>query len=74
MDSLQSNIMTLKQGGTISGIHLGPLPSNFLNLWKIIDEDWNVYQNFCYRQNIKKTELRRESSHARTVTIAEKNN
>jgi hypothetical protein len=27
MDSLQSNIMTLKQGGRISGIDLRPLPS-----------------------------------------------
>jgi hypothetical protein len=34
----------LKQGGTISGIHLGPLPSNFLDLWKIINEDWHVYK------------------------------
>jgi hypothetical protein len=34
----------LKQGGTISGIHLGPLPSNFLDLWKIINEGWHVYK------------------------------
>ncbi|MDP9305056.1 MAG: ATP-binding protein, partial [Thermoproteota archaeon] len=44
MDSLQSNIMTLKQGGRISGIDLRPLPSGLLDLWKAIDQKWNDYK------------------------------
>ena len=44
MDSLQSNILTLKQGGTISGINLKPLPSDLLERWKTIDQNWNVYK------------------------------
>ena len=44
MDSLQSNIMTLKQGGRISGIDLRPLPSGLLDMWKAIDQNWNDYK------------------------------
>ena len=44
MDSLQSNIMTLKQGGRISGIDLRPLPSGLLDMWKSIDQNWNDYK------------------------------
>ena len=43
MDSLQSNIMALKQGGRISGIDLRPLPSGLLDMWKAIDQNWNDY-------------------------------
>ena len=43
-DSLQSNIMMLKQGGRISGIDLRPLPSGLLDMWKAIDQNWNDYK------------------------------
>ena len=51
MDSLQSNIITLKQGGMISGVDLKPLPSAFLDMWKTIDQNWNSYKTFV-TQNI----------------------
>jgi signal transduction histidine kinase len=44
INNLQFNIMTLKQGGTISGINLRPLPSGLLDMWKTIDQNWNVYK------------------------------
>ena len=44
MDSLQSNIITLKQGGMISGVDLKPLPSDFFNLWNIVNRNWNLYK------------------------------
>ena len=44
MDSLQSNIITLKQGGMISGVNLKPLPSAFLDMWKTIVQNWNAYK------------------------------
>jgi signal transduction histidine kinase len=50
-DSLQSNVITLKQGGMISGVDLKPLPSAFLDMWKTIDQDWNAYKTFV-TQNI----------------------
>ena len=44
MYSLQSNIMTLKQGGLMSGVDLKPLSSSFLDLWNIVNERWNDYK------------------------------
>jgi len=46
MSSLQSNIITLKQGGTISGVDLKSLHSNFLDLWNTVDSRWNGYKTF----------------------------
>ena len=46
MNSLESNIMTLKQGGKISGIDLKPLPSNLLDLWNSVDGRWNIYKTY----------------------------
>jgi hypothetical protein len=57
----------LKQGGTISGIHLGPLPSNFLDLWKVINEDWNVYKTSVTDEILRK-QNQEGNSHPRPVT------
>ena len=57
----------MKQGGTISGIHLGPLPSNFLDLWKVINEDWNVYKTSVTDEILRK-QNQEGNSHPRPVT------
>ena len=44
MNSLQSNIITVKQGGMISGVDLKPLPSDFFDLWNIVNRNWNLYK------------------------------
>jgi signal transduction histidine kinase len=44
MSQLQSNTMTLKQGGTISGVNLKPLPPDFSDIWDRIDRDWNSFK------------------------------
>jgi len=44
VNGLQSNIITLKQGGMISGVDLKPLSSDFLDLWNIVDGNWNLYK------------------------------
>ena len=46
MNSLESNIIALKQGGIISGIDLKPLPSNLLDLWNTADGKWNVFKTY----------------------------
>ena len=46
MNSLESNIMTLKQGGKISGLDVKPLPSNLLDLWNSVDGRWNIYKTY----------------------------
>jgi methyl-accepting chemotaxis protein len=40
MNQLESNILTLKQGGMISDIDLRPLPSKFLEDWNTIYQEW----------------------------------
>ena len=44
LNSLQSNIITLKHGGMISGVDLEPLPSGFFNLWNTVNRNWNLYK------------------------------
>lgn len=44
INNLGFNIMTLKQGGTISGLHLRPLQSDLLEMWKTIEQNWDVYK------------------------------
>ncbi|MFL6399421.1 MAG: HAMP domain-containing protein, partial [Nitrososphaeraceae archaeon] len=46
MNNLEANIMTLKQGGKISGVDLKPLPSNLLDLWNSVDGRWNSYKTY----------------------------
>jgi signal transduction histidine kinase len=65
MNSLQSNIITLKQGGMISGVDLKPLPSNFMDLWNIVDDRWNGYKTFV-------TDKLLASSQTSTATITDK--
>jgi methyl-accepting chemotaxis protein len=44
MNILQSNIITIKEGGAISGVELKPLPSGFFDLWKNVNRNWNLYK------------------------------
>ena len=46
MNSLHSNIMTLKQGGVISGIDLKPLRSSFVELWNTVNGGLNGYEAY----------------------------
>ncbi len=56
MYKLQTNIMTLKQGGTISGINLRPLPSDLLDLSRRIDEDWSIFKTYITDNLLKRRE------------------
>ena len=44
VNGLQSNILTLKQGGMISGVNLKPLSLDFLDLWNSVNGNWNLYK------------------------------
>jgi signal transduction histidine kinase len=44
VNGFQSNVITLKQGGMISGVNLKPLSSNFLDLWNNVNGNWNLYK------------------------------
>src|SRR5581483_2384792 len=44
MNALQSNILTLKQGGIISGLQLQPLPATFYDMWNTINTKWSNFK------------------------------
>jgi signal transduction histidine kinase len=46
MNSLEANIMALKQGGNVAGVDLKPLPSNLLAVWNSVDSRWNIYKTY----------------------------
>jgi Histidine kinase-, DNA gyrase B-, and HSP90-like ATPase len=46
MSSLESNILTLKQGGKIYYIDVKPLPQNLLGLWNSVENNWNTYKTY----------------------------
>jgi signal transduction histidine kinase len=46
INKLDTNIMVLKEGGKIAGIELKPLPSKFLDSWKVINNDWSRFKTF----------------------------
>jgi HAMP domain-containing protein len=77
MDRLQSNIITLKQGGLISGVDLKPLPSAFLDMWKTIVQNWNAYktsviQNILFISPHQEVKAISTSSPAATTTTITK--
>jgi len=65
MSNLEANIMTLKEGGMISGIDLKPLPPNLLDLWNNVNNRWNIYKSY-----ITDRLLAIPSSGARTAATA----
>src|SRR5947209_12126820 len=58
MNSLESNIIVLKQGGMISDIDLKPLPSNFLDLWNTVDVKWNVFKTYVINKLLASPQAR----------------
>ncbi|MFL6355655.1 MAG: HAMP domain-containing protein, partial [Nitrososphaeraceae archaeon] len=65
MNNLEANIMTLKQGGKISGVDLKPLPSNLLALWNNVDGRWNIYKTYVTNKLLT---IPSESRIAATIT------
>jgi nitrate/nitrite-specific signal transduction histidine kinase len=44
INNLQSNIIALRSGRIISGVDIRPLPSDLSEMWKIMDQNWNIYK------------------------------
>ena len=44
IDTLESNIRALKDGGSYLGLELRPLPPQFLNYWNVINQNWDDYK------------------------------
>ena len=71
MNSLESNIIALKQGGMISGIDLKPLPSNFLDLWNTADGKWNVFKTYVTNKLVTPPQARTAMDQSLTRKVFE---
>jgi signal transduction histidine kinase len=68
MNALQPNIMTLKQGGIISGIQLQPLPTTFYGMWNTINTKWTVFKTSIYNNLINPSHGDRIKEAAATIS------
>jgi signal transduction histidine kinase len=66
INSLESNIIALKQGGMISGVDLKPLPSNFLDLWNTVDGNWNVFRTYVDNKLLTSLQARTSTDQSAT--------
>ncbi|MGB7676934.1 MAG: type IV pili methyl-accepting chemotaxis transducer N-terminal domain-containing protein, partial [Nitrososphaeraceae archaeon] len=53
IDTLDSNIQALKDGGSYLGLELRPLPLQFLNYWNVINQNWDDYKKSIVDKIIK---------------------
>lgn len=53
IDTLESNIRALKDGGSYLGLELRPLPLQFLNYWNVINQNWDDYKKSIMDKIIK---------------------
>jgi len=45
LETLESNIFALKEGGSYAGLELKPLSPPFLNYWEVISQNWKDYKS-----------------------------
>src|SRR6187200_1234887 len=57
IDQVESNILVLKQGGTISDIDLKPLPSEFSKDWDNIYQKWVLLKTILANTIIKENQI-----------------
>ena len=70
INKLDTNIMVLKEGGKIAGIELKPLPSNFLDSWKIINNDWSTFKTFISYKVVKPAQQQQQQQQNTITTNA----
>ncbi|HYT46121.1 MAG TPA: HAMP domain-containing protein, partial [Methylomirabilota bacterium] len=71
MNSMESNIIALKQGGMISEIDLKPLASNFLDLWNTADGKWNVFKTYVTNKLVTPPQARTAMDQSTTRKVFE---
>jgi hypothetical protein len=57
IDQLDSNILTLKNGGHISGIDLKPLPPEFSKDWDNISQKWFLLKTILTNNILKQNQI-----------------
>ena len=70
INKLDTNLLVLREGGKIAGIELKPLPSNFLDSWKIINNDWVSFKTFISYKVVKPAQQQQQQQQNTITTIA----
>jgi signal transduction histidine kinase len=63
-ETLESNIIALREGGSYAGLELKPLPPQFLNYWEIISQNWKYYKSSIVEKIINPMQTTRETPSA----------
>lgn len=64
VETLESNILALKEGGSYAGLELKTLPPQFLNYWEVISQNWKDYKSSIVEKIITPMQGRREAPSA----------
>lgn len=68
VETLEANIHALKVGGSYGGLELSSLPSQFLNYWEVINQNWNDYKSSIDEKIIKPIQTTRETASAQQLS------
>jgi signal transduction histidine kinase len=63
INKLDTNLLVLREGGkTSNNIELKPLPSNFIDSWKIINNDWSRLKTFITYKVVTPAQLQQQQA------------
>ncbi|MFZ0514904.1 MAG: ATP-binding protein [Candidatus Nitrosopolaris sp.] len=70
MRNFESNLMILSEGGNASpAIEIKPLPSQYLDLWKAMDSNWQKYKKYIIDNIIKPSQTGTKQSPASDLNL-----
>src|SRR5215469_8247869 len=69
MNNLTANLLALRDGGKTSNVELEPLPSEYLQSWKTINNNWNRLMTFI-TYDILKPQQQRQQPQLKTLVTA----
>ena len=65
MSKFESNLLVLREGGNASPtIELKPLPTQYLDLWKATDSNWQKYKKYIIDNIVKPSQVGAKQSHS----------
>ena len=62
MNNMNANLLALRDGGKTSNVDLEPLPSKYLDSWKMINNNWNRLTTFITYDILKPAQQQQRSN------------
>lgn len=70
MSKFESNLLVLREGGNASPtIELTPLPTQYLDLWKATDSNWQKYKKYIIDNIVKPSQVGAKQSHTSDLKL-----